>query len=847
MLHMHALRPTDGDAFFPHIRVVSVTSRNRFSTALPMIGARIGHLRVTGVLGSGGMGDVYRAFDERLNRTVALKVIRADRRLSIDARGRFLREARTLSSLDHPNICRIHEYIEAEEGDFLVLELIDGVTLEIAIERGMSRARKLHVARAICGALAAAHRKGIVHRDLKEENVMIAADGTVKVLDFGISYRNEEDEAPPADATPEETIETAATQIYRFGGSNPLPTDEIPRPVTALGLAVGTPATMSPEQAVGSVASSASDMYSFGLVLQMLFTEKSPHPDDLGVRELMLRAASGTSEPMTGQSRDITALVERLKQKAPADRPTANEALSILDRIIAAPKRRVRIAMMVALGIVIAGLAVKYVVDVTTARRQADANRRRAEDLVSFMVTDLPARLEVVGRLDVLDGAASRALAYFASLDPEEHSGNDLHKNALALARLGEVRVNEGKLDEAVKLFRESARFAGAAVERDPKLDERKLALSNAHFWLGDSLLRKGDHSEPLLHFRRYLDISTDLAAAHPGDAKYEAEVSYGHGNLGATYEAAGDVPAALAEYRIAADLDRRRVAHEPSSTQWREDLATSLNRIGVVLQPTGDLAAARKAFAEEIGFRRQLLAAASGDARRMRELAVCLAYTGVLQQMMGEKAGAVASFTEELGLASNLAQLDPANLTARRNRATTQSRLAMLLTGNLPRAIAMIDDAERELREIVKIDGRPAWQRDLAVAIQREGSLRMLAGERLRTREAAQEALAIANRLAAAEPGNAQTTRMLCEVLLFAADAAPAGSEEAIFYRTRVSQLPIMNGARDPRLTAYHARALIGLGRPREAAPLIAALDRSGYRDLDAMAVNRSPPAVRH
>src|SRR5688572_8766794 len=107
----------------PRLRQIGVTSVHRFSTADTLIGARIGHLRVTGVLGSGGMGEVYRATDERLNRTVALKMIRADRRLSTDARGRFLREARMLSSLDHPNICRIHEYIEAEEGDFLVLEL----------------------------------------------------------------------------------------------------------------------------------------------------------------------------------------------------------------------------------------------------------------------------------------------------------------------------------------------------------------------------------------------------------------------------------------------------------------------------------------------------------------------------------------------------------------------------------------------------------------------------------------------------------------------------------------------------------------------------------------------------
>ena len=92
-----------------------------------------------------------------------------------------------------------------------------------------------------------------------------------------------------------------------------------------------------------------------------------------------------------------------------------------------------------------------------------------------------------------------------------------------------------------MKLFQESVRFATAAVARDPKRDEWQLALSNAHFWLGDALRQQGDHAGALRHFRHYLDISRTLAAAHPGDLKFEAEVSYGHVNVGAAYEAAGN------------------------------------------------------------------------------------------------------------------------------------------------------------------------------------------------------------------------------------------------------------------------------------------------------------------
>ena len=777
------------------------------SNPSPMIGARIGHIRITGVLGQGGMGEVYRGIDERLDRPVALKAIRAERRLSLEARGRFLREARLLSAVEHPGICRIHEYIEAEDGDYLVLELVEGVTLERAIAAGMSRARKLRVAIEIADALAAAHRKGIVHRDLKPENVMITNGGSVKVLDFGVARQNVEDERSAAPDEPQ-TIETAETLIFAVDGLSPVPSDNAP--VTAHGIAVGTPAFMSPEQAMGRIATPASDMYAFGLVLQTLFTEVEPHPLDVYASELMLRAASGISNPVVGQPRDITALIERLKSKAPADRPTAVEALSILKRIVEKPRRRMRYAALAVVLVLLAAFVVKYVTDVTAARRDAERRRRQAEELVSFMVGDLRSKLEGVGRLDVLDGAASRALAYFQSLSSDELTGDDLHKNALALAQLGEVRMNEGKLDEAVKLFGESIRFASAAVERDPGKEEWQLALSNAHFWAGEASRQKHDLATTLRHFGRYLEISRQLAAAHPGDTKYAAEVSYGHGNVGAVYEEAGDLGRALEEYRTAVDLDRRRLSADPSNEKWQTDLAISLNRLGVALQMHNDLPAARGIFAEELALRRKLVAAAPADTRRVARLAVSLAYSGVLQEMLGDSAAALASFEEELALSSTLAKLDPSNVSTRRNRAAAEARVASLLAADRPRALTMIDHAVAELREIVAGDPRPSWRRDLASALQRQAALQLASGD-ARACATAREALAIIEPVAAAEPQNPHTARVLCDVLLTAADT---GEENARGHRLRAAEVASAHRTRDPRLAALRERALAALGR---------------------------------
>ncbi|MBP6705548.1 MAG: serine/threonine protein kinase, partial [Vicinamibacteria bacterium] len=123
------------------------------------------------------MGEVYEGFDETLHRSVALKTIRAERRLHDSARSRFLREARMLSQLDHPGICRIFDYVEGDGRDFLVLELIKGRTVRTAVKDGLGFREKLGIAESVVRALAAAHRIGIVHRDLKPDNVMLTGDG----------------------------------------------------------------------------------------------------------------------------------------------------------------------------------------------------------------------------------------------------------------------------------------------------------------------------------------------------------------------------------------------------------------------------------------------------------------------------------------------------------------------------------------------------------------------------------------------------------------------------------------------------------------------------------------------
>ena len=214
-------------------------------------GTRIGAYDVTGPLGAGGMGEVYRARDTKLDRDVALKVLPEAFTADPDRLARFEREARVLASLNHPNIAQIHGFEETGGTRALVLELVEGPTLADRLEQGpIPLDEVLSIARQIALALQAAHEAGVIHRDLKPANVKVREDGTVKVLDFGLAKALDAAPAPPPEADPLQSP-TLTASVTRMGG----------------GLILGTPAYMSPEQAEGQPTDTRGDLWSFGVVL----------------------------------------------------------------------------------------------------------------------------------------------------------------------------------------------------------------------------------------------------------------------------------------------------------------------------------------------------------------------------------------------------------------------------------------------------------------------------------------------------------------------------------------------------------------------------------------------------
>src|ERR1700731_1840600 len=217
-------------------------------------GTRLGPYEIVSALGAGGMGGGYRARDTKLGRDVALKILPDTFTHDPERLARFRREAQVLASLNHPHIGAIYGLDEANGQQFLVLELVDGESLDKYIaRRALPVDEALGIAKQIAEALEAAHERGITHRDLKPANIALTKDGNVKVLDFGLA----------------KATEAASGTSLDLANS---PTITSPAMMTGVGMIVGTAAYMSPEQAKGRPADTRSDVWAFGCVLFEMLT-----------------------------------------------------------------------------------------------------------------------------------------------------------------------------------------------------------------------------------------------------------------------------------------------------------------------------------------------------------------------------------------------------------------------------------------------------------------------------------------------------------------------------------------------------------------------------------------------
>ncbi|HEX4956243.1 MAG TPA: serine/threonine-protein kinase [Thermoanaerobaculia bacterium] len=610
-------------------------------TLTERIGTRIGSFLLTRHLASGGMSSVFEAVDERLGRTVAIKLLDHDQ-VSTLLRRRLLREAKLLSRLNHPNVCTLYEYLEGEHEDALVLERIEGRTLAEALAERLPKRQRLAIARETAEALAAAHSQGIVHRDLKLDNVMLTPDGRAKVLDFGVARELGE------------LAELSATAGV-LSGFDPQRTLE---EVTRAGTVAGTLLAMSPEQARGEATTPASDMYSFGLLLQQLFSSRQPYPSGLLFHEAAQWVTEGRTQPAEIQDADLGALIEELKAPSPADRPPAAATVARLERIASRPVRRLRFA--VATALVVCGLAagVAYLRAVGTERNRAVAAERAAREALAAAEAARADQRKVldfvVGLFEVSDPTSARVRAITVRELLDAAASEIATDRTLTVGVRGRLEETFGRIYRNLGLYPEARRMLEASLAlRESSLGAEHPATVTSRFELAtlDQLEHRPEAEAKLREV---------LAARERILGPDHLDVAAVLNRLAVSLGQAHRLPEARAL------LERALAIREQQLPEGDSVTVAMMSNLAIVFAQSGELERARELFERALTLREAILPADHPDLAVQREaLAVLYAELGDPATSERLRRRALPVFEKALGPDHPTTLLSKSNLVA--------------------------------------------------------------------------------------------------------------------------------------------------------------------------------------
>ena len=733
----------------------------------------------------GGMGRILIAEDRLLGRTVALKLLR---RSSESLTRRFLREQRVTARLQHPAIIPIHDAGVLPGGEpFFAMRLVKGEDLERTAARARSLEARLRLLPSLLGvvdAVAYAHGEGVVHRDLKPQNVLVGPFGEVVVVDWGL--------ARELGAAPEggDEVRSADAGALASGppGGEPAATRD--------GEVLGTLAYMAPEQARGSAADARSDVYGLGAILYHVLAGAPPHAgrgESLSIGAL-LHAPEPLGQRVPDVPADLVAIVERAMAREPEARYASAQELAEdlkrwqAGRLVAAHRyspgdllrrfaRRYRAPLLVAGAALVVlvglgGVALRRVVAERTRalaeqaraesqRSRAEAQRVAAEALVGFILGDLRGRLERVGRLDALEGVARAVTAYQEGSPPAEDAAAAARRSGVA-GLAGDVAFALGNLDAADESYERSRRAAEEAGAGELAAEAR----CRAALRLGDVRKRRGD----LDAATSFYDACAALARSAPGPIFRDlsvrsslalAEMARIRGELPAArrlLEEARPVAVALVEEAGGPGADAARL------------LLTLRRELVQTLFTAGEVAAARDEAQATVALARARRSARPDDADARYDAGTALALLGLPLQLGGDLMTPEPLYREALEEHRALAARDPSNVQWQHAISVDTDRMGALmkLRGDTAAALLWLRESDAASVRVAAIaPGNLEWQRDLFLsAITLSDALSDL-GRLDEARAEVQRAIAIQERLRALAPGAGRAAHELGSALL--------------------------------------------------------------------------------
>ena len=642
--------------------------------------ARLGPYEIVREIGQGGMGTVYLALraDAEYEKQVAIKVVRSGLG-SDELRRRFRNERQILARLDHPNIAKLLDGGTTPEGvPYVVMDYVEGQPItEYSESRGLSVAGRLRLFRSVCGAVQYAHQNLVVHRDLKPGNILVTADGTPKLLDFGIARLLDSD--APGDLTQ-----------------------------TIASLRLMTPDYASPEQMRGEPVTILSDVYSLGVVLYELLTGRRPYrvtsaaPRDIERLFDTEPAAPSTVRPL---SRDLDAIVSMAMRREPERRYGSADQLSEdLDRHLrgvpvrarpnTAAYRFRRFAGRHRAAIGVAALLVLSLISgiVATVReaRIAEVQRIRAErrfadvrKLSNALLFDIYGAVEnLPGAIPARQALVKKALEYLDSLAQESQNDAGLKRDlAAAYQKVGDIQgypfvANLGDTTGCLASYRTALDIREKLLAADPGNVDLAREANGVRDKIGDVLSQTGDSTGALTQLRSVQAVRQRLAREHPDDLRLGRDLGVSHLKIGDQLSRTGDRPGALENVQSAARIFGAVAAAKPDDMKARRDLGVAHAKVGEMLRQNKDPRAAAQALELAIGDSKAILAKEPANAVARRDLEISLNKLGMCRIDSGDPSGAADAFQEALVIAEALAAPDAKDAQGRIDVAYTKNRL---------------------------------------------------------------------------------------------------------------------------------------------------------------------------